>query len=116
MVWSVLRHRQRDLYIALLTVLEPGNKTTRLATALSNDLLNWTKPRIIDGINIQQTKICDENPVYVYPSLVDPESPDRNFDTTNDDAVLFLTSIHRQECKYTLDRDLVLRHIRFIFD
>lgn len=115
MVWSVLRHRQRGVYIAMLTVIDPATKKLTLATALSRNLLDWSKPRYVEGIDIQRTEVCDGNPVYIYPSLVDPDSPSRNFDTTDDEAVLFLTAISRQNCKMTMNRDLVSRRVRFVF-
>lgn len=114
MVWSVVRHRSRGLFIALLTVIDPSTKGLRLATATSTDLLNWTKPSPVDGIDIQKTQTCSNDPIYIYPSLIDPDSPDRNFDTTGDEAVLFLTAVHRTNCKMSLDRDLVSVRVRFV--
>jgi hypothetical protein len=116
MVWGLLRHRQRGVFIAILVVNEPGTKTLRLATSVSTDLLNWPKPLFVDGIKFEWSGECSDGPVYHYPSLIDPDAPGRNFDTTGDDALLFLTVIHRKDCKMGMNRDLVFRRVHLQFE
>jgi hypothetical protein len=116
LVWTVVRHRQRGVFIAVLTVIEPITRTTRLATSVSRDALNWSKPKLIDGIALEWSVGCGPGPVYHYPSLVDPDAPGRNFDTTDDEALLFLTAIQRSDCKMTMDRDLVYRRTKLSFE
>lgn len=116
MVWTVLRHRQRGVFIALLEVIEPGTKALRLATSVSKDLFNWPKPRLVNGVKFEWTGGCGADPVYHYPSLIDPDAPGRNFDTTDDDALLFLTAIHRKDCKMGMDRDLVFHRVHLKFE
>lgn len=115
MVWGLLRHRSRDVFIALLAVNQPGTKTLRLAISASKSLLSWPRPKVVEGIAFEWSGECSAGPVYHYPSLIDPDAPGRNFDTTDDDALLFLTAINRRDCKMSLDRDLIYRrvHLRF---
>lgn len=112
MVWSVVRHRPSGLYIAMLTVGGPGPKDISLALATSHDMLHWTKPDIVPGVAFQWMKPCPIAPAWHYPSLIDPNSPRRNFDTVGDDAVLFMTRLNLKGCRGSLDRDLVRIPVR----
>lgn len=117
LVWSVLRHRQRGIFIALLTVIDPSTGAVRLATSVSSSLLEWSKPRLVDGIKFEWLGECtNKDFVYHYPSLIDPDAPGRNFDTTDDDGLLFLTVINRKNCKMSMDRDLVFRRVHLKFE
>jgi hypothetical protein len=65
-----------------------------------------------------QTESCytyecgDPDPV-AYPSLLDPESKARNFETTGKRAYLCFTRSNYRFCSETLDRDLVRVPIEF---
>lgn len=116
MAWGLLRHRERNVFIAVLVVLEPGAKTLRLAISASKDLLSWPKPRLVDGIKFEWSGECTGDPIWHYPSLIDPDAPGRNFDTTDDDAILYLTRINRINCKAGMDRDLVFQRVHLKFE
>jgi hypothetical protein len=55
---------------------------------------------------------CGTQPV-AYPSLLDPDSPSRNFEDTDDDAFVYLTRITMRGCQTGWSRDLVRLPIRF---
>ena len=50
---------------------------------------------------------CEDKAVFAYPSLLDPDSPSRNFDTVGDRAYLYLTRFNMTDCKLPMNRDLV---------
>jgi hypothetical protein len=54
----------------------------------------------------------DANPV-AYPSLLDPESSSRNFETTGQRPYLYFTRFHYKDCRNVLNRDLVRVRVRF---
>ncbi len=54
----------------------------------------------------------DPNPV-AYPSVLDPDSTSRNFETTGKEAYLYFTRYNYQSCRETFDRDLVRIPIEF---
>lgn len=113
LVWSVVRHRDRGIFVAILTVIESASKKTRLAFSTSTNLLDWSSPRPIEGVELGWDDACSSE-FFHYPSLIDPEAPGRNFDSVGDHALLFLTAIHRSKCHATMDRDLVYRPVRIV--
>lgn len=106
MVWSVLTHEPTGTLVALLTVSDPVTRGNRLAISTARDPLHWTRPTEIQADFLFAHPECGKEGAYFYPSLIDPTSPSRNFDTTGDDPVLFLTHIKIANCRLTLTRDL----------
>jgi hypothetical protein len=81
--------------------------------ALSDDLVSWSTPKLIEEVEVPWTFRCgDRNPI-LYPSVLDPESPSRNFETTGRTAYLYFTRFNYQACQQGLDRDLVRIRIEF---
>ena len=73
--------------------------------SLSNDLVHWTQRELIlelPGENAVDNPGTDK--FYAYPSLIDPDSPSMNFETSDENAYLYLTRFNNG---VTLDRDLV---------
>jgi hypothetical protein len=106
MVWSVLTYEPTGTLVALLTIVEPGTHATRLAISTARDPLHWTRAAAIQADFFGGPPSCGEKEIYWYPSLIDPASKSRNFDTTGDSPVLFLTHIKLANCKMTMARDL----------
>jgi hypothetical protein len=97
-----------DLYI-------PGKRRTvsGFFYSLSDDLLHWSERKLIKEVVLPQTYRCgDPDPVY-YPSVLDPESKSRNFETTGRRAYIYFTRLHYKACEGTLDRDLVRVPVEF---
>ena len=79
----------------------------------SDDLIHWEPRRLIREAELTFTYECgDPNPV-AYPSLLDPDSPSRNFETTGRTPWLYFTRMHYKDCKHTSNRDLVRVRVRF---
>ena len=74
--------------------------------ATSPDLITWTAPQLLFPTPTMLDKGCDTMPV-AYPSLIDPDSPSRNFEDTDDDAYIYMTRITMEGCKTGWNRNLV---------
>lgn len=103
-VSSVVLHRPSGLYLATMAASRPEGDGVYVAT--SPDLVHWSKPALAMALPISGKQGC--GPVaYNYPSLLDPVSPSRNFETVGDTAWLYLTRFNVRDCKLVMDRDLV---------
>jgi hypothetical protein len=50
---------------------------------------------------------CDDGAPVFYPSLLDPDTPSRNFETVDDRGFVYFTSFNLSNCKVSWDRDLM---------
>ena len=75
--------------------------------ALSPDLITWTKERRFLELTTTWEYQCGDPDPVLYPSLIDPSSTSRNFETSDGRAYVYYTVLHYPECQQTLDRDLV---------
>lgn len=75
--------------------------------SLSDDLVRWTPPQLIVGVELVFTYTCGDRDPKAYASLLDAESPARNFDVTGRRGWLYYTQLNYRNCQMTLDRDLV---------
>jgi hypothetical protein len=81
--------------------------------SLSDDLIDWSPRKLIKEVELTWTYRCgDPNPV-AYPSVLDPKSTSRNFETTGRRAYIYFTRVRYEACIQTLDRDLVRVPIEF---
>ena len=79
----------------------------------SDDLIDWAPRRLIrEAVQTSQFRCGDRNPVG-HPSLLDPDSPSRNFETTGRRPWLYFTRFHPKQCRLALNRDLVRVRVRF---
>ena len=90
----------------------PGT-TWGIYYSVSDDLVNWSRRKLIREIEAVWTYECgDSNPI-LYPSVLDPESTSRNFETTGQRPYLYFTRFHYRNCVQTLNRDLVRVRLSF---
>lgn len=73
----------------------------------SSDLINWTRRRLLLAAPLPWTYRCGGPDPIHYPSVLDPASASRNFETTGKTAYLYYTQFHTQNCQQGPDRDLV---------
>ncbi len=79
----------------------------------SDDLVEWERRKLIREAELPWTYECgDSNPI-LYPSLLDPRSRSRNFETTGRRAWLYFTRFHYKNCKMGANRDLVRVPVEF---
>ena len=76
-----------------------GNVTFNTYSTTSLDLINWTAPVLI--LSLPET-LGTSPSTYAYPSLIDPNSTSRNFNTMGSSGYLYLTHLMTG-----YDRDLV---------
>ena len=81
--------------------------------ALSPDLISWTQPRLFYRRQVSWTFHCGGHDPLEYPSLIDPASQSRNFETSGKTAYLYFTLL-RYSCPNptTSDRDLLRVPVR----
>ena len=89
------------------------NKPPGIYFSLSDDLLNWTNATLLMEAEIRWVADCNAPDPIKDPSILDPNSPSRNFDTVGQNAQLFYTWYHLSGCNGTLDRDLIRIPIQF---
>jgi hypothetical protein len=90
-----------------------GLKSGGIYYSLSDNLIKWTVPKLIKDVELVFTYQCgDEDPI-AHPSLLDPASPSRNFDTVGKTPFLYYTLVRYADCTQTLDRDLLRVRVAF---
>ncbi|MSO95398.1 MAG: hypothetical protein EXQ81_06340 [Thermoleophilia bacterium] len=75
--------------------------------SLSPDLINWSPPVLFFPAQVTWDYQCGDRDPIAYPSLIDPASTSRNFETVGGKPYLYYTLFHYTNCGQTLDRDLV---------
>lgn len=83
--------------------------------SFSDDLIDWSRRKLLVEIDLPWTVGSPGSDVsYLYPSLLDPDSESRNFETTDDTAYLYYT---RNNAGHgSLDRDLIRVPVVFTLD
>ena len=99
----------RFLLVGMSSVYDPGRR--RLVTGVyystSDDLVLWSPRRLLFVTPRPQTFVCGDPDPIAYPSVIDPSSTARSFDTSGTRAFLYFTRLHYRNCQQTFDRDLV---------
>ena len=103
-VESLVRHERSGRYVAVMAFDGPH---PGFYAADSADLFHWSEPRKIMDTGPAIPGECDNRSVLAYPSLIDPGSASRNFETVGDTAYLYYTRFHFRGCAGNLDRDLM---------
>jgi hypothetical protein len=80
--------------------------------SLSPDLIHWSAPKLFFQAQVTWNYKCGDPDPIAYPSLIDPTSSSRNFETVGKTAYLYFTQFHYANCQQTLDRDLVRVPVR----
>jgi hypothetical protein len=99
----------RFLLVGMAPVPQPGSNEPSwgIFFSLSDDLIHWTPRRLIMETEVQWTFQCgDEHPIG-FPSVLDPDSESRNFETTDNNFNLYFVQFNYSSCEPTPDRDLV---------
>jgi hypothetical protein len=84
-----------------------GELVTGVYFSLSSDLIHWTPRRLLMEAEAKSSFECGDADPIAYPSLLDPSSRSRTFETTGRHPYLYYTQFHYSDCASTLDRDLV---------
>ena len=81
--------------------------------SVSDDLVHWSSRRLITRTELNSTYRCGDRAPIAYPSLLDPKSRSRNFETTGRRPYLYFVRLNPQGCRLLLNRDLVRRQVEF---
>jgi hypothetical protein len=79
----------------------------------SSDLIHWSDRKLITEIVSPQTYVCGGRFPVAYPALLDPDSTDRNFATTDRQAYMYYTEGVRVNCQATQKRNLIRVPVEF---
>jgi Bacterial Ig-like domain (group 1) len=92
----------------------PGGRTVYgFYFSQSRDLIHWSERKLIKETELMWTYRCGDQDPLAYPSILDPASTSRNFETTGKRVWLFFTRLHYVSCRQTLDRDLLRVPLEF---
>jgi hypothetical protein len=102
----------------------PAQQIWGVYYTLSSDLVTWDDRKLLMEAKIPwgNYQCGDQNPI-AYPTVVDSNSPGRNFDTVDQTTYLYFTEFHNRvirdpqtgnlTCYGSLDRDLIRIPIQF---
>lgn len=99
----------RFLLVGLSTRVDPQTRGRRTGFyySLSKDLVDWTDRRLLLETGTPNSYECGDPDPRSYPSVIDPDSPTRNFETSDGDAYLYFVRFQMKDCRSTGFRDLV---------
>lgn len=105
---AVVRHEPSGTFILVMAGWKslPSGTTEGIFASTSRDLINWTSAELIWEAPVSWERSCPSES-YGYPSLIDPNSSTRNFETVGNAAYLYVTRFNLKGCKPTADRDLI---------
>ena len=108
-------HYNRFLLVGLAHEADPdtGERKWGIYYTMSDDLINWTPRRLLMGVTTPTSYECGDTSPIAYPSLLDPDSPSRNFETTGKRAYLYFTRFNYILCRQSPNRDLIRVPIEF---
>lgn len=118
MASSVTYNTYLDRYVMVgVTAIHAGGREVwGVLYAFSDDLITWQPRQLLFEVELPWTYRPGDDNVYLYPALLDPASPSRNFETTGKTAYLYLTRFNARgagDTLDTLDRDLVRVPVEF---
>lgn len=108
-VTSLVRHQPTGLFIAITM---NGGRGGGFYYSTSPDLLRWSGPARLISATGPSTWTCNDSPPLAYPSLLDPASEDRSFETVGPNPVLFATRFNPKDCRTGMDRELLRWPVR----
>ena len=108
-VTSLVRHQPTGLFIVLMqnTARDGG-----VYYATSPDLLRWSAPALLMSAVGPGAWTCGDPAPIAYPSLLDPASIDRNFETVGASTALYTTRFNAEHCRAGVSRSLVRWNVR----
>ena len=109
-VTSLVRHQASGLFIA---IMQDTSRSGGAFYTTSVDLLQWSAPVLLVSTVGRGSWTCGDRAPVAYPSLLDPASVDRNFQTVGDGAELFATEFNLAPgCQVAPTRALIRWHVR----
>lgn len=88
-----------------------GREVWGVYYAFSDDLIHWARRKLLVEMTLPWTAKSNSDVMYLYPTLIDPASESRNFETTGKTAYLYYT--RHNFGQGSLDRDLLRVPVEF---
>jgi hypothetical protein len=119
MLGSVVRHTPSGLYLAIMAGQRRGAQgeppVQGFYLSSSADLIAWSEPALVWATPVHSDPgAC--RPLMNYPSLLDPASPSRNFETVGDTPHLYFVEQVQHACRVGQERNLLRRPVRVVID
>jgi hypothetical protein len=110
-VSSVVLHTPSGRYLAVTPAARrapDGREVSGIWWMTSDDLLAWSEPALLRRAPLLWRRDCAAPAAYAYPSLLDPASPSRNFETVGEAFWLYLVEMPLgPDCRVGPERDLI---------
>jgi hypothetical protein len=81
--------------------------------SVSDDLIDWSPRKLVTEAKLPWTYDCGDSSPILYPSILDPKSTSRNFETSGQRPYLYFTRFHYRDCVQTSNRDLMRIRVEF---
>jgi hypothetical protein len=106
LTYSTVLNRYLLVGIAGPPTRHPG-KERGVYLSLSPDLIHWSARRLLLPAATLHSYGCGQSSPIAYPSVLDPSSRSRNFETTGSRPFLYFTKFRYRGCHKTANRDLM---------
>jgi hypothetical protein len=104
---------ERFVLIGISADTIDGREVWGFYYSTSRDLQDWTRRELLMEVPLPWTvEDAGSDLSFLYPSLLDPDSADLNFGTTDDEAYLYFT--RHNFGQGSLDRDLIRVPVKFV--
>jgi len=114
-VGSITLHQPSGLYVAIMAATQPtehgADPVSGIFASFSADLIQWSRPVLVLATPILSRDSCAPA-LLGFPSLLDPDSASRNFETTDGDAFIYATRFNLEGCDIGRNRDLIRLPVR----
>lgn len=90
-----------------------GERVGGIYYSFSTDLIEWSERELLLDVRTPVEVENASDVSYLYPSLLDPDSSSRNFETTGQTPYLYYTRKNVSAGPGSLDRDLIRRPVEF---
>jgi hypothetical protein len=77
--------------------------------SFSDDMINWSPRQML----FELPELCGGPPLVAYPSIIDHNSTDPNYNDAGQTAFLYYVRFNSTTCQLSLDRDLVRVPVEF---
>lgn len=106
-ITSIFHDPTSDKFVSIFVGRTEETKESVILYAVSKDLFNWEKPRILSRLPLMWSKSCSDEYRFAYPSVIDYTSSSRNLDSIASAPFLYLTRFHVENCRLSETRDLI---------
>jgi hypothetical protein len=98
----------RYLLVGIAGPVEKGPASERgVYFSTSEDLIHWSPRRLLLRAATLHSYRCGQASPIAYPSVLDPSSIGRNFETSGRRPFLYFTKFRYRSCQKTSNRDLM---------